>query len=136
MSIIFSKQNDGTVNVLCAGRVVRDPEVKEGNHGTRVKFTVGYGKKQYMDCEAWADNDVGSVASCLEKDDLIAVMGTHRSWEYNEKTYSTLTADMIFTLAVPFATEDAPAREAAEQPRSSNSRFTEIADGSDSELPF
>lgn len=135
MSIIFSKQNDGTVNVLCAGRVVRDPEVKEGNHGTRVKFTVGYGKKQYMDCEAWADNDVGSVASCLEKDDLIAVMGTHRSWEYNEKKYSTLTADMIFTLAVPFAAEDAPPRVEPQQGGNESRAFTELSDNSE-ELPF
>jgi single-stranded DNA-binding protein len=135
MSIIYSKEQDGTLNVLVCGKVVRDPEVKQGNNGSgsRVKFSVCYGKKKYMDCEAWADSDIGAVADCLEKGDVIGVMGTHRTWEYQERQYSTLTADMIFTLSElegyePTASSTAPKSE-------SDSAFSEI-DDSDGELPF
>ena len=131
MSIIASKEKDGTTNVLCAGKVSRDPELKSGNNGTRVKFSVNYGKSKFMDCEAWSDNDVGAVAACLEKGDCIAVMGTYRTWEYNEKEYAALTADMIFTLAVP----PQPPQSDAENAQAS-SPFNELAEDTDGELPF
>lgn len=134
MSIIYSREQDGTLNVLCSGTVVRDPEIKQGNNAIRVKFSVAYGKKKYMDCEAWADNDVGAVAACLEKGDIIAVMGTHRTWEYNGKTYATLSADMVFTLASappPVAAEPQPPNEARQ-----SAPFKEIMDSTDEELPF
>ncbi len=100
MSILYSKEADGTLNVLVFGKVSRDAEVKSGQNGSRVKFSVCYGKSKFMDCEAWADSDVGGIAACLEKGDLIGVSGVHRSWEYKDKKYSSLTADMIFTPAV------------------------------------
>ena len=133
MSIVYSKEQDGTMNVLVCGKVVRDPELKHGNNGDRVIFSVSYGKSKFMDCEAWADSDVGSVASLLEKNDVVGVSGTHRTWEYNGKTYATLSADMIFTLAVPEAYEpEAPKASAKSEAPSS---FSEI-DDSDSDLPF
>lgn len=132
MSIIYSKEQDGTLNVFACGKVVRDPEIKQGNNGSgsRVKFSVCYGKKKFMDCEAWADSDVGSVAGCLEKGDVIGVFGTHRTWEYQDRQYSTLSADMIFTMAVPQTYAPAPSEPAAE-----TSAFSEI-DDSGGELPF
>jgi len=132
VSIIYSREQDGTLNVLCSGRVTRDPELKQSNNGSRVKFSISYGKKKFMDCEAWGDSDVGSVAGCLEKGDSIAVMGTHRSWEYNGKQYSSLTADMIFTLASPMPI--APAAEEDLPP--STSTYEEIMDSAGEELPF
>lgn len=132
MSIIYSKEQDGTLNVLVCGKVVRDPEIKQGNNGSgsRVKFSICYGKKKFMDCEAWADSDVGSVAGLIEKGDVIGVMGTHRTWEYQDRQYSTLSADMIITMTVPenYVSDSKPAPQA-------ESSYSEI-DDSDGELPF
>lgn len=133
MSIFAYKDQDGTINVTVCGNLVRDAEIKSGNNGSRVKFTVCYAKKKYMDCEAWADNDVGAVAALLEKNDVVSVSGTHRSWEYNGKEYSTLSADMISTLAVPQAFEPGPPVDQSNS--ESSSPFSEIAD-TDGELPF
>ena len=135
MSIVYSKEQDGTLNVIVSGKVVRDPEIKQGNNGSgsRVKFSICYGKKKFMDCEAWAESEVGSVAGCLEKGDVISAMGTHRTWEYQGRQYSTLSADMIFTLSVLEAYEpDVPNASPGNEPESS---FSETED-SDEELPF
>ena len=132
MSIIYSKTQDGTISVLLAGKVTRDAEIKETERATRVKFSIGYGKKQYMDCEAFADSDVGAVAALLEKGDAVAVMGEHRSWEYNGKKYQSVSADMIFTLATPTFAPASSAEPSAQPPAS---RFEEL-NGQDEELPF
>ena len=133
MSVVYSKEKDGTLNVLVSGKVVRDPEIKQGNNGSgsRVKFSICYGKKKFMDCEAWADSEVGSVAGCLEKGDVISVMGTHRTWEYQDRQYSTLSADMIFTMSVPeaYVDESVPA-----PPTKSYGEMME--EDEDGELPF
>ena len=132
MSIIYSKEQDGTLNVLVCGKVVRDPEIKQGNNGSgsRVKFSICYGKKKFMDCEAWSDSDVGAVAGCLEKGDVIGVAGTHRTWEYQDRQYSTLSADMIFTTAVP----EAYVNES--EPPAQEKSYGEAMEDSDGELPF
>ena len=130
MSLIYSKTQDGTICVLAAGTVVRDAEVKHTGTVSRVKFTIAYDKKQYMDGEAFADSDVGSIAACLEKNDTIAVMGKHRTWEYNGKQYQSVSADMIFTMAAPPVIP-----QAACPPEKNSSAFSEI-DESDGELPF
>ncbi len=132
MSIFAYKEKDGTMNVLCAGKVTRDPEIKQTNNGSRVKFSISYGKKKFMECEAWGDSDVGSVAGCLEKGDNIAVTGTHRSWEYNGKQYASLTVDMIFTLAAPLPLS--PASEEDLPP--SSTTYQEMMDEADGEIPF
>ena len=133
MSIIASRTQDGTLNVLCAGNVVRDPEIKHTKNGDRVKFSVCYAKGKFMDCEAWADSDAGAVAGCLEKGDVIGVMGTHRTWEYNEKTYSTLSVDMVFTMAAPLAAP-IPEQEADLPP--STTTYEQMMDTDGGELPF
>lgn len=130
MSIIYSKTQDGTLNILAAGKVTRDAEVKQTGNISRVKFSIAYDKKQYMDCEAFADSDVGAVAACLEKGDIVAVMGKHRTWEYNDKQYFSLSADFIFTMSVP--EYDAPHSEQSEQ---TSAKFEKL-DNSEEELPF
>lgn len=133
MSIIYSKTQDGTLNVLLSGNVVRDAEVKQTGTVSRVKFSIAYGKKQYMDCEAFADSDVGAIAACLEKGDTVAVMGTHRSWAYNGKQYQSVSADMIFTMALP---QIAAAPEPETPATDSSDSFMHEIDDADEELPF
>lgn len=132
MSIVYSKEQDGTLNVFVSGRVSREPERKELSKGSKIKFSVSYGSKKYIDCEAWCDNDVGTVAGCLEKGDVVGVSGTHRSWEYNDKTYSSVTADAIFVMSVP--TAEAPMMPDA-QDQAAAGAWEELAD-SDDGLPF
>ena len=132
MSIIYSKTQDGTLNVLAAGKVTRDAEVKQSGNVSRVRFSICYDKKAFMDCEAFADSDVGAIAACLEKGDYVAVMGKHRTWEYNEKQYSSLSADFIFTLAVPLPAGQSVVAE----PSESHSSFDELSDEETEGLPF
>lgn len=133
MSILAFKEQDGTLNVIVTGGVVRDAEIKSGNNGSRVKFSVCYGKKKYMDCEAWADNDVGAVAGCLEKGDIVIAAGTHRTWEYNGKQYSTLSVDFVNPMYS--SSEAAPLMQPDEQDSGASGTYSEI-DDSDGELPF
>ena len=106
-----------------------DDFVKQTGNVSRVKFSICYDKKQFMDCEAFADSDVGAVASCLEKGDYVAVMGKHRTWEYNGQQYASLSADFIFTMVVPEIAAE------VESPAPSQT-YEEIDDSSDGELPF
>ena len=119
------------MNVLISGKVSREPEIKETAKGDKVKFSVAYGKSKYMDCEAWSDSDIGRVAGLLDKGDVISVAGTHRSWEYNDKTYQSVIADMIFTLPqIPTISASAP----ADKPVAADG-FEEL-DSIDESLPF
>ena len=101
MSIIYSKEQDGTLNVLLTGKLARDPELKTTSKGNKTKFSVAYGKKKYMDCEVWTDSPAGELAGCLEKGDTVLLTGSHRSWEYNEKTYHSVDVDAIFPMVAP-----------------------------------
>ena len=132
MSIIYSRTQDGTLNVMLSGKVVRDAEIKQTGNISRVKFTVAYGKKQYMDCETYADSDVGAIASCLEKNDTILVMGVHNTWQYKEKNYQSVAADFIGTMAVPMVA----APQQREESYEGDSNFAEEMEASSSELPF
>ena len=100
MSIIFSKNNDGVLNVAICGKLTKDPELKESNKGNKIKFSINYAKSKYMDCDAWADSGAGEVAAMLEKGDHVFVMGIHRSWNYNEKTYQSVTVDGIWPMGI------------------------------------
>lgn len=129
MSIFHSKEQDGTINVFVCGKVTRDADVRQNNKGSKVKFSVCYGKKKYMDCEAWSDSPVGAAAACLEAGDYIGVAGTYRSWEYNGKNYSTVDADMIVSLVGVGVVSEADGIPP------SATTYEELADD-DSELPF
>ena len=132
MSILYSKEQDGTLNVLVSGKLTRDPELKSTQKGDKVKFSIAYGKKKYMDCEAWSDSDVGQLAGCLEKGDTIAATGSHRSWEYNEKTYHSVDVDAIFTMNMP----SAPTASENSAPKQAEAQFEELPDEDDGTLPF
>lgn len=131
MSIIRYREDDGTLDVMASGYVTRNPELK-GNPGKeRVKFAISYGKKKYLDCEAWADSDAGKLAGCLEKSDTITVYGTERSWEYGGKTYTILTVDAIHPVIVPNDQSIAPDA----QDLSGAGEYPELKDD-DEGLPF
>lgn len=139
MAIFCYKEKDDTLNAFVSGKVTRDPEVKENSKGDIVKFSVAYGKKKYMQIEAWADSDVGGIAGCLEKGDVVGVAGTYSSWEYNDKQYSKLSADMIFTLAQPAPVSvNSPATPKAKEASQYKPNHFEDLDDSEFEddLPF
>lgn len=121
MAIIYSKEKDGTLNVLVSGRVSREPLVRENERGGKVKFSVNYGKSKFMECEVWSDrHDAYGIAGRLEKGDEIAVMGTHSSWMYNDKQYECVTADMLITSTVPLV----PVRDSGAVPTSTANPVT------------
>ena len=129
MAILCYKEKDGTLNALVSGKVTRDPVIKSNRSGNYVSFSVAYGKKKYMTVEAWQDNPVGAVAENLERGEVVMVTGSYRSWEYDGKEYSALTADMI-TNALP--KYDAAAGSTS---GSYGNEFEDL-DGDDDELPF
>ena len=138
MAIFAHKEKDGTLNALVTGKVTREPEIRENSRGTVVKFSVAYGKKKYMTVESWEDSDVGAVAACIEKGDIVAVAGTYTSWEYNGKQYSRLTADMILPMqgaAVQVVPPPASRVELDEQDKAASGSFEDLYDD-DSDLPF
>lgn len=130
MSILYSRESDGTLNVLVSGKLARDPELKESAKGDRLKFSVCYGKSKFMECETWANSGAGEMAGLLEKGDHITAMGTHRTWEYNGKSYSSLSVDMILPMVLP-GSGAAPANETGE----GSSLVSELEDV-EGELPF
>jgi single-stranded DNA-binding protein len=132
MSIIYSKEQDGTLNVLMTGKITRDPELKVTNKGNKTKFSVAYGKKKYMDCEVWSDSPAGELAGCLEKGDTVLLTGSHRSWEYNDKTYHSVDVDAIFPMTAPAPT---PLDGSKSNSGAAEAQFEEI-DVDEGELPF
>lgn len=130
MSIFYSKEQDGTLNVRVSGYLTKEPKVTE----KVVLFSVCYGKKKYMDCKAWAKDMPGQIAACLEAHDCVAVDGTYEVYTKSDGTErKQIVVDGIFPMVVPYA---APTQndDAAEQPQT-KSVFTEI-DDSGGDLPF
>ena len=141
MSIICFKEKDGTVNVHASGYVTKDPKCFE----KVVLFSVCYGRQKYLDCKAWAKDVPGKIAACLERHDQVTVdgiMDTYTDREDNER--SELVVDGITPLVVPAAQNAAYADAAAaalkgntaNQMTPTETRFEEIDDGSEDELPF
>lgn len=135
MSYVGSKDADGILNVFMTGKVTREPKIQTTSKGDHVKFSIAYGKKKYMDCDAWADSPAGEVAACLEVGDMVMITGTHRSWEYNDKTYQSITVDGIFLQTTPLAPSvpNAPSPAAKEAVQAGS--FEDL-DDEDEELPF
>lgn len=139
MAIFCFKEKDETINAFVSGKVSREPEIKSNAKGDRVKFSVSYGKKKYMEIEAWCDSAVGDMAGALEKGDVVFVTGTYRSWTYNDKTYSSVTADAIFPMALPetVTAPSAPVQQNANQYKSGKFEDIEYDDSDvDGDLPF
>ena len=139
MAILCFKEKDGTVNMLVTGKVTREPELKEGNRGNKIKFSVAYGKKKYMNIETWEDSDAAAVAQCLEKGDTVSVSGYWSQWEHNEKTYSSLTADYIGIMMPPHDVAVPVSAPKAENSQYAAGHFADLPnDDTDDEtdLPF
>ena len=134
MSIVYSKSKDGVLNVAVCGKISREPEIKTNTKGDKVRFSVYYAKKSYMDCDAWADSDAGHMAMCLEEGDTVMVMGTHRSWTYNDKEYQSVAVDGIFPMSIPSASSEATAEAPASRPPQNTDGYEELSD--DEGLPF
>lgn len=144
MAILVFKEKDGTINTVVTGKVTREPEVKSSAKGDKVKFSVAYGKKKYMQVEAWSDSDVGNIASCLEKGDIVCASGEYKEWEYNNKVYSAITADAIFSMQMPVAAAVAPSAAPSQTAKSEKTQYVsgkfedieyDDSDGDD-DLPF
>ena len=136
--VIYSSENDGTLNAILSGKVTREPEIRQTTRSSIVKFSVSYGKSKFMDCEAWADSAAGQIAGHLEKGDTVLVTGVHRSHEYNGKIYQTVMADAILVSGIPFAPmlEEASEPPAAqEQKKKEKERYYDIT-AEDDDLPF
>lgn len=138
MSIVAYKEKDGTINLQLTGTVSRDPEYKETKSGkTKVRFSIAYGKKKYMNCEVWEDRAASDIAARLEKGDTILVAGTHSSWERDGKQYEVLDLELILPMSLPVA---APAPDSSGKPRMPDERdkaaSSEWDEEDDSELPF
>lgn len=131
--ICFKEKEDGTVNVLVSGKVTQEPELKSNSKGNKVRFSIAYGKKKYMNVEAWSDSDTGTVAGCLEKGDIVAVTGSYREWQYNDKQYSSVTADAIFTMQLPLSAPVSAAPD--DQNKYAPGDFADLDDEED-DLPF
>ena len=136
MSLIYSKEQDGTLSMLLCGKIARDPERKSTKSGDKIRFSVCYGKSKFMDCEAWADSAAGEMVGYMEKGDPVMVMGTHRKWDYNGKEYQSVDCDGVFPMTLPIA-ETVGSISAGTKPTEdrSASTFSELTED-DSELPF
>ncbi len=99
MSIFYSREKDGTLNVHISGKVTQAPKLSRNEKN--VNFSVSYGKSKYMNCEAWADSHAGDIAARLEVGDVVSMDGIHRTWEYNDKTYQSVTIDYISVMGTP-----------------------------------
>lgn len=133
MSIFYSKEQDGTLNVRVSGYLTKEPKVTE----KVVLFSVCYGKKKYMDCKAWAKDTPGQIAACLEAHDCVAVDGTYEVYTKSDGTErKQIVVDGIFPMVVPYAASEMPGNETSEQTNAQQqSAWTEL-DDQDGELPF
>lgn len=116
MSIFGHKEPDGTLNYRVSGPLVRDPELNQ--KGDRVKFSVAYGKKKYMNVQAYVNTPAGELAGCLEKGDHVSVDGVYETWGEGGK-YGALKADFLEVQAgVPVqAVQPGQAEEAEQESR-------------------
>lgn len=136
MAMYQQKTRDGTIYRLVTGRVSRDAELRTNNKGSLYRFSMNYDKGQFMDVDAWMDNEVGIMAGRLEKGDFVLVSGRYSEREYNGKTYSQITADFITPMVGSFTAAPAAQPEAANAaaPGITAADFDEVDD--DGTLPF
>ncbi len=129
MSIIYSKEQDGTLNVAVSGYITNDAKVYE----KVVLFSVCYNRKakKYMDCKAWSDSIAGKIAACLEKHDEVTAFGTYEKYVGKDgKERDQIIIDGLIPMLVPQAEPETPHPQSGAQ-----GDFAEI-DDDDAELPF
>lgn len=136
MSIIFSKEQDGTMNVHAAGYLTREPMV----YDKVVLFGLCYGKQKFLDCKAWRNDDNGRIAECLEKHDVVSVDGVYASYKNKDgETKWQVTVDAIFPVTAPGAMTNSlptPAQNSNADPLDSLGTKLQEYDDSDEDLPF
>ena len=140
--IVFSREKDGTINVSLSGRVKKGAELHETTKGTKVRFSVSYGKQKYMNCDARFDSDAGRYASRLENGDCVHVDGTYREWNYNGKFYNSVSVewcgtmgDIILPKMSGNSTDASSENDADTDPSSTKADLEEIAEEEEG-LPF
>ena len=107
MSIIYSKEQDGTLNVAVSGYATGDAKVYE----KVVLFSVCYNRKakKYMNCKAWADSVAGQIASCLEKHDELTVFGVYEKYtDKNGQERDQILVDAIMPMCPPQSEQETP----------------------------
>ncbi len=82
-------------NVLAAGRVTRDAELKEVGEkkSLMAKFGVAVADKTYVNVVAW--RQIAEDCRGIVKGDTVAVYGTEEAREYNGREYKDVTAEMV-----------------------------------------
>lgn len=131
MSIFYSKEKDGTLNVHVSGYVTKDPKVTD----KVVLFSVCYGKQKYMDCKAWGNETAGKIAACLERHDAVSVDGVYEEFEGRDgQLRKQISVDGIFPMIVPAAAPERDQPKDAAQTQQS-STLEDLSD-SDPDLPF
>ena len=104
MSIFFSKERDGTLNVRVTGYVTKAPKVTE----KIILFSVCYGRKKYIDCKAWKRHLPGELASLLERHDYVSVEGVFETYTGSDGTArDQIVVDGIFPMSFPSVAAEA-----------------------------
>ena len=102
--VIWNDKEHQTVYASISGKVTNEPELKQSDKGDKIRFSVLYGRKQFMTITAWANSDAGQIASRLEKDDNVMCMGEYWESQYNGKQYKGLSADFVMPSNAPTMT--------------------------------
>ena len=130
--IVGSKTKDGTYNVVLSGKVSRSPKIFETQKGDKVSFSIAYGKDQFMNCDAWADNAVGKYAARLEKGDCVLVSGVLRTWDKNGERQEAVGIDFLDVMGGVVVSASAPKKDEGKTGES----FEELPAEDEADLPF
>ena len=130
MSILQTREKDGTVNIQIAGKVSQDPRYNQ--KGDRINFSVMYGKNKFMNCQAYADTPAGFFIGFLEKGDHVLLTGIYEEWEREGKKYSALKVD--FATVQPAPQNDTVIPDSQEHSAAIDGQFTELEE--EGNLPF
>ena len=134
MSLLQSKEKDGSISMRVCGYLPREPKSFE----KFVVFTVSYGKKKYMDVKVWKSNaDVANYAECLEAHDTVAVDGVYETYVgKDDKEHGQVIADFITAMGAPAVVSE-PQESGSANPNSDiPDGFTEEEEDPDGQLPF
>lgn len=130
MSLVQSRERDGTISMRVAGSVAQDPKV----YDKMAVFSVRYKKGCFLNVKVWNDSPCGQLARCLEKGDHVAVDGIFETYTGKDgKAYSQIVADFITVQPLP-PPGDEPKDGAKPADGGAADAFTEEED--DGELPF
>lgn len=127
--IVYSREQDGTLNVCVTGYLTKDAYVSD----TVVLFSVCYGKNKYMDAKVWrTDETLAGIASRLEKHDTVMVAGVYETFQNkNGETKNQVKVDFLSPLSVPAAAIPVP----DEQDQAAAGTWQDVTDD-EGELPF